>query len=645
MHCLEAYSFFADIVAQAELVSKLLAFGIGTVWPIVLLVFGLGMLIFVHELGHFVAAKLVGIKVEVFALGFGPRLLGFRRGETDYRISAVPLGGYIKMLGQDDLDPAKRVDDERAFCSKSVSRRFIVIASGVVMNILCALALFIILFRFVGVNFRQPEVGAVMPNSPAETAGILPGDRILEVDGNGVRDFGELALQIAVSDPGKEISLKIQRPGRSKPLQVSAVPTYLSPEDVVQGIGIEPLVWSLQVAEQGDYSGLEGFQNGDRIVGLEFDGKRHYYNNHWDFSEAVNIRRDKPTAIIASRNGRELPPLMLRPHLAPGSRILGLIPPSRVAAVQEKSPAARAGIKPGDVIVSFNKQPWPSYEDIIRTTAGNQYKEVPISVLRAGKRIDLLVTPRDKDHKQGALGIGQELDYQNLFVAGLDQESILAQQDARIPVGAELLKLNGRRLANWSDLIGKLYAQADNKVELEYFFNGQKSQVAFIAPPPDNPVWREEWRFFANLQTKPNEIRVRAKTLAGAVYIGMHKTWFWMQKTYLTFIGLAKGAVKPKALSGPLGIAQLSIDVVQTRGVTYFFYFMAILGVNLAIVNFFPIPFLDGGHALFLFLEKIKGSPVSIRVQTVATMIGMGVLLLLMLFITYQDIIRWLGLI
>ena len=148
MHCLSETLFLADNCTIMAALPGWLSLFFAQAGPILLLAIGLGVIIFVHELGHFLAAKAVGIKVEVFALGFGPRLFGFKIGETDYRISAVPLGGYVKMLGQDDLHPDAKVDSPRAYCSKSVGQRFLVIFAGVFMNMVCALGLFIILFRF-----------------------------------------------------------------------------------------------------------------------------------------------------------------------------------------------------------------------------------------------------------------------------------------------------------------------------------------------------------------------------------------------------------------------------------------------------------------------------------------------------------------
>jgi regulator of sigma E protease len=124
------------------------------------------------------------------------------------------------------------------------------------------------------------------------------------------------------------------------------------------------------------------------------------------------------------------------------------------------------------------------------------------------------------------------------------------------------------------------------------------------------------------------------------MYIGLHKTWFWMQNIYLTITRIAQGSVKTQALSGPLGIFDIGIRVARERGPAHFFYLMSILGVNLAIINFLPIPILDGGHALFLLLEKIKGSPVSLRVQSIATTIGMAAIGAFFLLVTFNDIVR-----
>ncbi|MCY2927138.1 MAG: site-2 protease family protein, partial [Planctomycetota bacterium] len=139
--------------------------------PILLLVLGLSMVIFVHELGHFMVAKLVGIKVERFALGFGKRVFGFRKGETDYCFNLFPLGGYIKMLGQEDVAPLTEQADPRAFNNKSVGARFAVISAGVIMNVIFAAILYVVL-GLTGIRFEAPVVGGVVPGSPAASAKV-----------------------------------------------------------------------------------------------------------------------------------------------------------------------------------------------------------------------------------------------------------------------------------------------------------------------------------------------------------------------------------------------------------------------------------------------------------------------------------------
>ncbi|MCD4699233.1 MAG: site-2 protease family protein, partial [Phycisphaerae bacterium] len=141
-------------------VNDIVAIWLRWVWPILLFVIGLGLMIFVHELGHCLVAKWVGIKVERFALGMGPRLFGIKRGETDYCLCAIPLGGYVKMLGQEDFKALKEGDraDPRSFEAKSVGARFAVISAGVIMNLILAAVLFIII-GMVGKNFVAPVVG------------------------------------------------------------------------------------------------------------------------------------------------------------------------------------------------------------------------------------------------------------------------------------------------------------------------------------------------------------------------------------------------------------------------------------------------------------------------------------------------------
>ncbi|MFQ5889273.1 MAG: RIP metalloprotease RseP [Gemmatimonadota bacterium] len=187
----------------------------------------LGVLIFVHELGHFWAAKAVDIEVHRFAIGFGPKLFGFTRGETEYLVAAIPFGGYVKMAGMGEEEalaplegpaaPVERAPSPRDFDAKPLWARVVVVSAGVVMNLLFAFAAFSAYARVQGM--RVPIVGQVVPGSPAEAAGLLPGDRILSVEGVAVRDFSEVTMSIEPR-AGEELTLTVARGGRTLELLV-----------------------------------------------------------------------------------------------------------------------------------------------------------------------------------------------------------------------------------------------------------------------------------------------------------------------------------------------------------------------------------------------------------------------------------------
>jgi len=169
----------------------------------------LGVLIFVHELGHFLVAKRLGIRVLKFSLGFGPVLFSRRRGETEYALSAIPLGGYVKLFGEDPDEELPESDRGESFSARPVWHRLATVAAGPFMNFVLAVAVFSILSLF-GTPVLQAVVGEVSADMPAAAAGIRKGDKILAVDGRGVSSWEEMAKEIA-SFRGGELTLRIQR--------------------------------------------------------------------------------------------------------------------------------------------------------------------------------------------------------------------------------------------------------------------------------------------------------------------------------------------------------------------------------------------------------------------------------------------------
>ncbi len=177
---------------------------------IVALIIVLGVLIFFHEFGHFLTARLFGVGVERFSLGFGPRLFGFRSGITDYRVSAVPLGGYVKMVGEDPQEEVEPADREISFTHKPLSQRFLIVAAGPVFNLLLAVIIFFGLFQIAGSIHLKPVIGEVKPDMPAAEAGLSQGDRVLAIDGKKVATWTQMAEKIEKSG-GKTLSVTVAR--------------------------------------------------------------------------------------------------------------------------------------------------------------------------------------------------------------------------------------------------------------------------------------------------------------------------------------------------------------------------------------------------------------------------------------------------
>ncbi|MBI2351511.1 MAG: RIP metalloprotease RseP [Deltaproteobacteria bacterium] len=183
---------------------------------------GLGILIIIHELGHFLVAKKTGVGVLTFSIGFGPKLLGRKVGETEYLLSAFPLGGYVKMVGEDPEEEVQTTDIQRSFSHQGLVKRIAIVAAGPLFNLLLAVVIFLAIFVSYGVPVLTTRVGGVEPNSPAFRSGVQQGDRIVGVDGREVKKWEELSSQIKESQ-GRSLKFRLQRDSQELELTVQPI--------------------------------------------------------------------------------------------------------------------------------------------------------------------------------------------------------------------------------------------------------------------------------------------------------------------------------------------------------------------------------------------------------------------------------------
>jgi len=263
--------------------------------------FVLGVLVFVHELGHFLAARRLGVRVLTFSLGFGPKLLKIRRGDTEYCVSAIPLGGYVKMAGENPDDPRTGRPDE--FLSKTKWERFQILIMGPAMNIILAVVVMaIVLAQGAEVPIYQdqpPVVGAVSPGSPAERAGIRRGDRILTIAGDEVETWDDLFLAVGTR-PDRDVDLTLLRDGQTQSVSVRTVSeTRFEIGNIGVLPDINPIVASVIAGEPAERAGLKA---GDIVVAV--NGERMVTRTQ--FIEAISRNGGKEIDLTIEREEQQL---------------------------------------------------------------------------------------------------------------------------------------------------------------------------------------------------------------------------------------------------------------------------------------------------------------------------------------------------
>lgn len=540
----------------------------------------LAPLVIFHELGHFLFAKLFNVKAEAFSIGFGPRIWKRQIGETEWRVSAIPLGGYVKLLGEDPEAPLSPEDAKRSLQKQAPWKRFFIFFGGPLFNFIWAILVYAAIMA-IGEPQMASQAGRVLANSPAEKAGFVSGDWIRKVDGVAVQKYEDVT-QIVEKRPDQAVAFEVERTdpatGATKTLNLTATPTqqdgytvYGEPTRVGEIVGLLPTARSTQVgiSNLDAPAGKSGLRTGDLLVSFAGAGGIAREISTWE--ELDSLYRGLPET-----SGFTLKAKLKRPGAAEETKDLAFVKPKGAKGLGadlglfssemfidktiEKSPAEAAGLKAGDRIVSIG-----------------------------GKEM---------------------LDFFQLK----DTVQKLGESGAKI----EVLWEREGKLVN-AAIVPKATTQTDAVL---------KKSVSYTIGIMPQLVWAE-----------PKTIIERTYN---PLMLAYHGTERMLTFTYRNFVSIKKmftGDVSVNTLGGPILIGKIAGESLS-RGLVAFLSMMAILSIGLGVLNILPVPVLDGGHILLLLIEVVRRKPLSMRQLEIVQTVGLSIIGLLMFVVLKNDFAR-----
>ena len=511
----------------------------------------LGPLVFFHELGHYLFARLFGVRIEVFSIGFGPKILRFKKGFTEYAISIIPLGGYVKMFGDDPLNSQTIDENDRkySFTFQRKWARFWIVMGGPLANFILTFVIFVGL-ALVGEKVPEIKLGAVSQESFLFDKGFRTGDVVVKMNSQDVFTFTDIALDgddqietITVRRTDGIETLNVGVQGEAFIEELAKTPPLLRLPLVVDSfgkayaLGLDENVRfdiSLEEMSQSEPTGkmyLFNVGEGFWKEGAQWEPRIKNLVNSMDFSFSEQDEFFKRLASL-------------------GYYPLDLV----VDRIYEDSPAERAKLEPRDIIISLSGMPLYSFEQIRKTLQGaGEGEEASLTLIRSGQKVSAEILPQQIDQ------------------------------------GGKKVKIIG------------IYSA------------GRFQKLSFV-------------------QTHP-------KGIVEAVVTGTQKTYQAIVKTLEGLKGLIIGDISLKNIGGPITIGKVASDSFNTS-ISYFLQIMALISVNLGIINLFPIPILDGGHIMFILLEVVNRKPLSRRKMEIAQQIGLSLLLMLMIGALFNDFSR-----
>lgn len=536
------------------------------------------LLVFIHELGHYLMAKWVGIKVEKFSIGMGPKIFAFQKGETEYRLALLPLGGYVKMAGDDPSKEYSGEEKRRGFLTQKPPAKLLVVFGGPVFNLLLPIFLFAIMLAM-GIPSIAPTVGVVQDGMPAQTAGFQVGDRIISLNGSKIEKWTELekSIQGLADQPVKfQIERTDLKTGQMNLFETTVTPVLADGksrfgEDIKVGrIGISPEFLVPQLYFEGTDNPLAkaGFERFDRVRSLNGTPIRAYEQLMVALEnlspgtvkaeierkgKALEISFDVPAGKGAVRDRLGIQPLLLV-----------------VGNADESNPAYKAGIRAGDRLISINGKVLQKWEDVSAMIKGSEGKPVDISWSRDGQIMKAEMTPEKITLNDPIMGKDNPLAREAAYRIGVSPIAIM---------------------------------DAEYSIEQSW-----------------NPVkWFQK---------------------------GISQTWEMTSMTLQAMKKLVTGELSLKLLGSPIMIYKVAGNSYRLAGGGHqgwvsFLSTLALLSITLGIVNLFPIPVLDGGHATFFIIEWIRGRPVSLKVMEVAMQVGLFLLICLFAMVLYNDFYRY----